>query len=270
MFIKRISKNQLNVKCYFLTGTGRCGTKLFSVLLSMADNSLCEHEKIFRHKSMLRLYLNNDFSYYLKDINSHLIPKVKSFNNTNKSYGISSGHMYFSIPYLYSIFGESVRFILLVRRPEEFVRSALARGFFDSNHPHSCIQILPNKQDAMFEKWDRLSPFEKNLWYWKLVNEFVVNEFNKLPKNIYKIIKIEDINPALIRELCDFLELKTIKDKEINKTLVQRVNASPGLGDESDLNPWSLPLPLRPVEEWDDFQLGLLDQYTNQLVSKIY
>ena len=258
------------VKCYFVTGTGRCGTKLFSKLFSLSDNSLCEHEKYFRHASMIKFYRNNDFSSFLEDINLHIIPTVNYFNKLNKSYGISSGHMFFSIPYLYHIFGENVRFILLVRRPEEFVRSALARGFFDPNHPHSCIQLLPNPRNPIFKKWGAISPFEKCLWYWNLVNQFVISEFHKMPKNIYRIVKIEDVDTDLVKQLCNFLELFDVKEEEIQKVLAQRINASPGLGDESDINPYSLPISLEPIERWNNFQLSLLERYTGQLCSKLY
>jgi len=263
-------KGDSKVKCYFVTGTGRCGTKLFSKLFSLSDYSICEHERFFRHRSMMKFYRDNDFSSFLEDINLHIIPTINYFNKLNKSYGISSGHMFFSIRYLYHIFGENVRFILLVRRPEEFVRSALARGFFDPDHPHSCIQILPNPRDHMFDRWNTASPFEKCLWYWTLVNQFVICAFQKLPKNIYKIFRIEYVNTDLIKDLFDFLELPDFKEAEIQKLLIHRINASPGQGDESDTNPYSLPISLEPIERWNNFQLGLLEQYTGQLRSKLY
>ncbi|WP_172793635.1 tetratricopeptide repeat protein [Candidatus Desulfofervidus auxilii] len=91
-----------------------------------------------------------------------------------------------------------------------------------------------------------------------------------MPKNIYRIVKIEDVDTDLVKQLCNFLELFDVKEEEIQKVLAQRINASPGLGDESDVNPYSLPISLEPIERWNNFQLGLLEQYTGQLRSKLY
>ena len=262
--------NDSKVKCYFITGTGRCGTKLFAKLFSLSKNSVCEHEKLFRHISMVKFYRDNDCGSYLDDINSHVVPKVESYAQRDKSYGISSGHLYFSIYYLYRVFGRSARFILLVRRPEEFVRSALARGFFDPDHPNSCIQIFPNPADDMFDKWDVTSPFEKCLWYWRLVNQFVLYGLRRMPKDIYKIVRIEDVNVGLVKQLCEFLELSDIRTEAIEATLAQRVNASPCLGDERDVNQMSLPITFEPIEKWNDFQLSLLEKYTGELREQLY
>ena len=263
-------KIKSNLKCFLVTGTGRCGTKLFSKLLSLGRDSICEHEKIFRHESMVRFHRENDFSWYLDDIHLRFIPTVELYNRQGKIYGVSSGHMYFSIPYLYRILSDHARFILLVRSPEEFVRSALARGFFDSSHPHPCVQILPSREDTILGRWDVASPFEKNLWYWALVNQFVISQFQVMPERIYRIVRIEDVNEELVNELCDFLELKDVKEEHIRTVLAQRVNASPGLGDDSDLNPYSQPIILGPKEEWSDCQLSLLEQYAGRLWRDLY
>lgn len=149
------------VRAYFITGTGRCGTKLFAKLFSLSNITVCEHEEVFRHESMLRFYMDSNQKYYIEDIKNALLPRIKSCVQKGKSYGVSSTFVCLAVPLLYSLFGESVRFVLLVRKPEEFVRSALARGFFDKKHPNACIQILPNPANEVFKIWNYITPFEK-------------------------------------------------------------------------------------------------------------
>jgi hypothetical protein len=135
-----------DVKCYFVTGTGRCGSKLFSMLFSLKKESICLHEKIFRHKSMVEYHLSGNYSLYLEDIEEFSQELSKCLKN-EVTLGVSSGHLYFAIPTLYKMYSDSARFILLVRKPEDFVISALSRGFFDKLHPNPCMQLYPNKSD---------------------------------------------------------------------------------------------------------------------------
>ena len=263
-------KYNKKTKCYFLTGTGRCGTMLFSKLFSLSNYSICEHEKIFRHISMLHYFQNNDFSYYENDIQQHLIPIVESNNKKNINYGISSGHMYFSIPYLNKIYGDAARYILLLRKPEEFARSALARGYFDVSHIHRCIQIEPISNNTIFDEWSIMSPLEKCLWYWDMVNGFVLNSFSKLNPNIYRIVKIEDLDLNMAIELNDFLGLNDIDDSNIERLLSQKVNASPGEKNSGSVNPYSLPKTLGSLSEWNDTQKDQLNKFAGNLRVQLY
>ena len=53
------------------------------------------------------------------------------------------------IPELARQFGARVRLALIVRRPDTFVGSALARGFFDPSHPTPCEHVRPSPASAV-------------------------------------------------------------------------------------------------------------------------
>lgn len=69
------------LQCYFITGAGRCATKLFAKLLSLSSRSVCEHEKIFRHQSLFEFFRDGDFSKFQEDIDGHVINKVEQMNH---------------------------------------------------------------------------------------------------------------------------------------------------------------------------------------------
>lgn len=263
-------KIKKNIKTYFITGTGRCCTMFFSKLFSHSRYSTCEHEKIFRHQSMISYYEKDDFSDYKDDINTYLKAVVSKHNASKCSYGISSGHMYFSIPYLHKIYGNSARYVMLVRKPDEFAVSALARGFYDPSHPNYCVPIQPHRGENIFTKWGSISPIEKCLWYWNKVNLILLNNLSRLSPDLYRIVKIENLNVTSIKMLCDFLELSDIPESTIERMLSKKVNASPCQENAYSINPYSIKKFIGPLDEWNEIQREHLRYYTGELSLKIY
>lgn len=261
---------------FFITGTGRCGTTLVARLLSLSKHASCEHEQYFRHHSMVQSYLTGNGSDFDTDIARAFEPaRVKALVD-GRVLGVSSGHLYFAIPQLHTRYGQSARFLLLVRNPADFARSALARGFFDPSHPKFCDQIRPHPSDPIAAKWDAVTPLERNLWYWRLVNGFVVDAFDRLPAQLCRVVRMEDINASLAKDLCCFVGLTDITVEQIDDLLGRRINASPSADttdnthDAVEVNPYSLPIAMPPVEQWTAQQLDLLEHYTGDLYRRLY
>ena len=257
-------------KIIFVTGTGRCGTMLACRLLSLSPRVQCEHESCFRHESMMSFHTRGDRSGYADDIDRSLEPRRQSLQRLGKVLGISSGHLYFAIPQLYERYGEEARFILLVRRPEQFARSAAARGFFDPSHPNPCHQIEPHRDEEIHERWVRASPLERTLWYWALVNQFVLDAFATMSAGVCRIIRIEQMRTNLAMDLCRFVGINDVEPHQVSRLLAQRVNASPGEPDAIDVNPHSTPISMPPVDGWTSPQRRLLVRYTDDLRRKLY
>jgi|19_taG_2_1085344.scaffolds.fasta_scaffold00724_10 hypothetical protein len=261
----------MNLKPYFITGTGRCGTMLLSRLFSLGENSHCDHESHFRHQSLLHYYRGNgEMTSFREDIEHSLIPTLKEHGRNGKNYGVSSGHLYFAIPELVQRFGTSAKFILLIRKPEAFVQSALARGFFNPSHPHACMQLYPHPRDEIYPHWATTTPFERCLWYWELVNSFVLNEFQKLPDSQVHIVRIEDLNAEKAMDLCNFIGATDILEDRVKELLSYRINATPDAGDKIEVNPYSHQL--SKIKSIPDLscQHKLLHQYTASLFDEIY
>lgn len=258
------------VCCYFITGTGRCGTMLFARLLSLSSNSHCDHERSIRYSKMKPAYLSGNMAPLYEEIGSIIKPQVKTYNKKGLTYGESSGLLYLAFKELYRRYGTKTRFILLTRHPEGFVRSALARGFFDPCHPNSLEHLRAKPNTAIGNRWKKTGPFEKCLWYWDLVNSMICDFFSSLPSELWKIQPIEKLNIEVCRELYQFLELDGFNKKEVKELLSTRVNATPNGGDHRSLNPWSLHMKIGDRSTWDQDQNFAYETWAVPLAKKLY
>lgn len=257
-------------EAFFITGTGRCGTMLLSRLFNLSSKMVCKHEEYFKHQSMLDYYTRGEINGFIKDIQESFEPS-RIHHQTNKiTLGVSSGHLYFSIPLLWKMYGEKSRYIFLVRRPDNFVRSAMARGFFDPEHPNYCNQIQPKASDPIAMDWSRISVLERNLWYWSMVNSYLLELCDLLPRHTWRLVKIEDLNTEIAYDLCLFLGITDIDKIKINNLLKQRINASPGHEDNTCVNPYSLSISMPIFSEWNNHDQELLNYYTAPLINRLY
>ncbi len=256
-------------RCYFITGTGRCGTMLLARLLDRAANGVCEHEAVFRHESMVACHARGDWSHYERDIAGPLARRLAELRGSGLILGISSGHCHFAIPRLYERLGAAARFVLVIRKPEDFTRSALARGMFDASHPNYCDQIVPHADEPMARRWERASPLERCLWYWTLVNEHVLASFAVMPESCWRVVRMEDFSPGVLCDLAAFVGLRGISVELAEEVLSSGVNITPG-SRSGEVNPNSLPATLGPLDTWTDDEVRLLDLYCGRLRSQWY
>lgn len=260
------------VAAYFITGTGRCGTMLLSQVLSEGTNTHCNHEHSIQTLTMKDAFYSGDYSRLHADSLATLGQLVGEHGSAGRSYGECSSHLFPIVPELARQFGSRVRLALIVRRPDTFVGSALARGFFDPSHPRPCEHVRPSPATAMGANWAGCSPFEKNLWYWNLVNSTVLDAFAKLPPQQTTIIRMEDVGIEEVRRLFTFFGLTGFEEREaaIRSRLGVRVNASPGQGDDRSLNPWSQEIAVRDISSWSAAERDALQRYAGPLARRLY
>ena len=255
---------------YFITGTGRCGTMLYAKIFNTSVHSECHHEKFFRHNSMINFYTKRSIHGFLEDIQglrNHTQQKDKSL----RFFGISSGHLYFALPLLNKIFGSRARYILAVREPEGFVRSALARGFFDPAHPNYCEQLPFKYHDSLHPKNMSITPFEKTAWYWRMVNEYTLQALADISYEQWKVLPLEKLSPEKLYEISSWLGLEDLTLSQISSMMEQRINVSP-VNDDSltmtkhELNPYSIAINTSPLSTEE---INILDLYTKDLAASI-
>ncbi len=229
------------IEAYLLTGTGRCGTMLMSRILSLSENSVCHHERSITYELLGRTFLRNAADEVAKGVDALFRPMVEQSLKAGRVYGESSALSYVAFPEIHRRYGNRSRFVLLVRDPLTFVSSALARGFFDPGHPHPLEHARPAPESAAGRAWDRMAPFEKCAWYWGAVNGFVAGFFAALPPGIGRVIPVESLSIDVCGDLFRFLGLAGFEDARVRiaELLDTRVNATPGLGDGREDNPWS-------------------------------
>lgn len=262
----------MDTDCFFLTGTGRCGTMLLARMLSAANDAHCDHEKCFRHSSFMSFHQHGDATGFEQDIHYRLKPQIAQHRRLGKLYGVSSAHLCFAIPQLYQQFGDRARFILMVRRPEDFARSALARGFFDPDHPHYCDQLQPHADDPIHARWRDSSPLERCLWYWQTVNGWVLDRFAQWPQQSWRVVRMEELSVPVVADLCRWLGIEGLSEATIAANLSRPVNTSP-VNDQARAahdNPRSHAITLPPVQTWSPAQRSLLDRYTQPLRDQLY
>jgi hypothetical protein len=146
----------------------------------------------------------------------------------------------------------------------------MARGFFDPQHPHYCDQLRPNAKQPIAHRWDEASVLERNLWYWSLVNGFVLDAFAKLPRHVTKIVPAEEFNVGTCLDLCEFLGLTDISRDQIAALLKHGINTSPGQSEGSEDNPYSQPITMPKLEHWEPWQRELLERYSSDLQKRLY
>jgi hypothetical protein len=258
------------VKCYFLTGTGRCGTMLLSQILGTGTNTHCDHERSACYAKLRDAYLEEDYSVLNAEIQHVIEPLVKSHNDRGMSYGESSGLLYMMYEELYRRFGAAARFVLLVRRPEDFAPSALARGFFDPNHPYPLEHIRARKNTDIGMKWDTVTPFEKCLWYWREVNLIVMKFFSKIEAHLWRLVRVEDLSVESCRELFEFLGVQGFEAARVKSLLEVRLNATPGIATNAIENPRSQPRSVGGRETWTWEQNEAYRRWIDPIVRDFY
>lgn len=260
------------VKGYFLTGTGRCGTMLLARLLSCGTNTHCNHENSISAHHFKEAYSSGNLAKLHEEVQSNIVTLVEKHQAIGESYGECSGVLYPVFPELYRIYGNMARFVLLVRRPDTFAASALARGFFNKEHPNALEHVRPSPDSEMGRMWDALTSLDKCLWYWNMVNNSVLKFFNTIPRGMWCIQRIEDLSISSIQSLYEFFQIRGFQERyeSINDILTSRINASPGMGDERYLNPWSVAMKLGGINTWTEEQKNILGKWTSPLAAELY
>lgn len=258
--------------CFFATGTGRCGSMLLAQMLGTGTNVDCHHERSITTTVMKQAYHQADMSLLDPELKNNLFPAIEASRRAGKIYGECSAHLFLLLSRIHNQYGKRVRFVHLVRRPDTFAQSALARGFFDQKHPHALEHIRPPDSSEIGRNWPSLQPLEKCLWYWNEVNSRIIEDLRGLPPELWRLQRLEDMSLEAVQGLFDFLQIRGFASAKsrVSELVKLRVNASPGLGDDRHLNPWSRPWSLPSYCEWDSEQRRSLIEYAGPLARALY
>lgn len=144
---------------FFILGMGRSGTKLLANLLNHDPNSLIFHEPV--KKDFEEIVERNE--NYLKERKKILYHRIK--DQEFEIYGEVNSNLRYHVHALSDYFPD-VTLIHNVRDGRDVVRSVMSRDHYtgDGIGHHS---LKPQKEDLLYEQWDRLSRFEKICWLWK-------------------------------------------------------------------------------------------------------
>lgn len=244
---------------FFAVGTGRCGTKFLSKVCTLEKSVSSVHE---------RNPLNETFHRYCKwygidvDNAGFLETKKREIEKDlrEKSFSFeSSAYLSLSIQELYECF--NAKFILLVRSPEKVINSYLKKGWYDKPFMREDNKLPPSFQDTAhfhhflgriipsgdkYIQWNKMSRVGKLAWYWNALNASVVEQFEKIPENNWKIERLEDFSYKKYLELAEFIGFQSsITEAEYRKLSKSRPNS---------LNN------LRSIETWNRSEIEEFEQ----------
>ncbi len=190
----------------FVLSTGRSGSMTIAHLLSQHTNITAKHEP---HRSLIRVSaeLSNDVRSY-----DQVLKECRSIYNNSTTYPagvyIESDHKLFNLVAVLDSLFPKCRFIWLTRNGIDTVASTYSRGWFSSDEENE-TNAHNNNNKGMWayyrlngfkcgslpkKKWQEMSAFERNCWYWTYVNSKIELQLSSLSSERWMRVKLEDIS----------------------------------------------------------------------------
>jgi hypothetical protein len=204
----------------FAIGTGRCGTLFLHQLLEKEPDVASSHERnpeneaFQRYCKWHRLPVDDEGFLAAKEaeILADLQQRQFSFE--------ASPYLALSMKALHERFG--AKFLLLIRRPDGVVSSFVHKGFYGKPYLLRDPELATGYQDQsperfftyfariaprgdFFRTWNGMTQVGKVAWFWKAYNERTLALLEELPKESYRVLRIEDLDYPKYRELSQFM-----------------------------------------------------------------
>jgi hypothetical protein len=206
----------------FAIGTGRCGTKFFYQLLKKESQIASHHERHPLSDTFERYCRWNDLPI---DDAGFLAIKERGILEDLTHFQLSfeaSAYLSLSLLSLYQTF--DAKFIFLTRSPHKVVNSYLQKDWYAQDIIRKDLEKASDFQPDMKERhhsfsrltprgpevkdWIKLSRVGKLAWFWRIINEAILEQLKYLPKSHYKIIRIEDLTYEKYAEVAAFLNFE--------------------------------------------------------------
>lgn len=216
-----------NLRPCFVLSTGRSGTRLLNDLLLLSEDALPEHEprpELYRPSRRAYEDIEQHPEIYREVFKSAREEYLLKAAQQEKVYIETNNQCTFFAPVMRDIFPHAV-FIHLVRHPGDFVRSGIRRKWYTGAHSHDIGRIVPVAGE-MRDRWAELSLIEKNGWLWNETNRFIEDFRRTVPAEAFLFVKAEALfrDPAVTREIFDFLRIGGYQEKTVRKVIGTPVN----------------------------------------------
>ncbi len=227
---QRLQHFDQNYPCIFTLSTGRVGTQTLAALLRLAPNVFAYHEpepylfglsKIAYHyasHSVVNRVLRESFRAMREGAFNYALSCYKGYVET-------SPQGTFLAPAILEVIPE-VKFIHLVRNPGAVVRSGMRRNWY-AGHPSDPVRITPLPESEMYEQWDSLTQFQKNVWLWTETNRWIARFLKELSPHRFLLVQSEKLfegDPATLDALFRFVAAPPPSLKKIEKVLSKKLN----------------------------------------------
>lgn len=211
----------------FFLSTGRTGTQWFSYLFKKQKNLMVFHQAVpslaIQNKFYYNILKNDNLDDNLKfEIGKEIFLAAREeyfvySYKTNKIFLETNNDLLFFAELISKLIPNS-KFVHLYRHPGDFVRSGLARAWFNDKLVDQKM-IVPNS----IENWDKLSRVQKISWLWLEENSFIENIKLKIGKDRFFNFNFSTFSSKELIDLSIFVGSELSK-KKIEKTKEVRLN----------------------------------------------
>ncbi|RJE70872.1 DapH/DapD/GlmU-related protein [Reichenbachiella sp. MSK19-1] len=242
---------------FFIVGTGRSGSEAIAKTLNEHPDITCAHEP----KGEL-IKLSTDYAHKLiskDEVKSRIIALYKSSSNIyTKIYG-ESDQKISNLVEIYAEIFPKAKFIWSIRESKKFIMSAYGRGWFDDRefeYPFReklsvpSLFALPIYRENRInggicdpridiEIWKKMSPFERNCWYWEYWNSLIEQQLETISNESISI-KLESFNTNVL-DILTFLDANDIRLKpKTTNIAAYPIQQNLTLEEEAHHNKWCL------------------------------
>jgi hypothetical protein len=202
----------------FILSTGRCGTQWIASSLAdvYSDRMDVEHEPLHDGYEARKILAHGDSTHPAQAMPPAVLEHLDRIVDrlSTRPY-MECGHPNWStIPYLADRFRGRVRIIHLTRHPVPTCCSWLTHGAFQTPllpHVPEKLLLSPFDEGTRFREyrqtWEKLSPFERSLYYWSEVNALALDLQSRSDAPWLRL-RYEDLfDGDGLERLLEFLEL---------------------------------------------------------------
>ena len=263
--LKAKSIFDLGDKLFFVVSTGRSGSQTIARVLSQHPNITCKHEA---KGALIRLSTEYECGDITREEAKKRIIEIYSHNHNvySEYYGESDQKIANLIDIYKEIFPKA-KFIWLLRNAKDVISSTFGRGWFadqEFNLPvresinvkevfsgkiYSINRLCGGKISGQFslEQWQKLSPMERNCWYWSYWNKKIEIQLDKLDKSDHVLVKLESLvkDIDLIKKLLNFTKFDFLVTQNNRAKYAKK-------------------------EDWSNKDLLLVNRYCDGLMKKWY
>ena len=219
------SSEIINAEAFFILSSGRCGIKTLNEVINTAENVKSFHATNPEiGQGALDAFWNRiDKKEFLSNYCYPLIRQAAKdgvvFGETTPAITAFSDVLTESIP--------KAKFIILVRDPLTFARSALLQNFYHG-HPDDSYRFTPPKNTDAYIQWKKMSQVEKICWLWNEFYNLIEKTTENLNKDRFVVLHYEDLfgDIQTISRLFDFLNLKGFSSSHVSEVLRVKRNAN--------------------------------------------
>lgn len=214
----------------FVLSTGRCGTKLLTYILSENERLKAEHVPTpeFTHYGAFA-YQNahSQPEVVARIVDGARYEQIRDAWLLEKIYVETNSRITFFCHALAELFPQS-RFIHLVRQPEAFITSGLARDWYSNSVLHDEGRITPEN-----ESLDRV---QKIAWLWNETNQFIEDFKQEIADGRLLTVRSDELfySAETSLKIFGFLDVNPPERNRIEELIRKPVNKQDNKGQEEE------------------------------------